>query len=231
MTFVVYIPPSFGDETATGQMREEYRGLRRVTIHARIEDSNGFEWLIRFREQFLPTGVEPKSPIVIEIANRNARAKDIIYSKISPATIVTIDLADFLRDIITVFADAFRIRISHFGDPIDIISKQQVPREIADAILRYARENALERTIISRIEWVLLDAAKRADVPVQAGVINRNALSEMSGEEMRQLIARFSSALGESLRPDKLTSVIENRLEKGRLLSPGHVATLSIEAA
>src|SRR5438876_8887958 len=127
---MVHIPPSFGDETATGRTQEEYRGLRRVTIHARIEDPNGFGWLIRFKEQFLPRGVEPKSPLVIEISNRNARAKNLLYSEISRATIVIIDLADLLREIITMFAEVFRIETDQFGDPIDIISKRLVPREV-----------------------------------------------------------------------------------------------------
>ncbi len=222
------LPLGYGDETTTGALRSAYRGLRRVTISARIDDPEGFEWLRRFQESYLPRNVEPKSTIVIEIINRVPRAKHELYTAISRATVVVLDFVKFLEEIVEVFADASHIDIRDMGDPLDIIAKRLIPKEAAEAALRYARQAALDETVVARIEWLLLDAAERAGIPIQSGIIDRNALREMGDTEFRELIGRFSVSVGEALHPDGLKRVIEHRLAEGRYLDPGRVATESI---
>lgn len=219
--------PTYSDESSTGQASDAFRGLGgRATVAARVEDSNGFEWLLRFRRDHLPEGAEPKAPLVLAIMEANAAARAHIHTNIGHATIVIIDLGESYRSLL---ADVFE----HFGKPpptrieaIDFVAKTEIRRDLSAALLMGARDSAVHDSIIPRIEALLRDAVKQSGIARgdPGYLIDREALRRMDQRTFQEFVARFSAAFAESLAPERRRAAIVQALEEQRFLVPGYIA-------
>lgn len=218
--------PTYSDETLTGQASNAFRGLGRATVAARVEDPNGFEWLLRFRRDHLPERTEPKAPLVLEIMEVNAAARTDILKHIGRATIVIIDLGESYRSLL---ADVFE----HFGKPppsrieaIDFVAKAELRRDLSAALLTAARDSAVHDSIIPRIEGLLRDVVRQTGIPRgESGfLIDREALGRMDQKAFQEFVARFSAAFADALAPERRRAAIVQALDEQRFLMPGYIA-------
>lgn len=208
---------------ATG-LNPALRGLRRVTIAARMDDDD-YDWLARFYAEYLPDRgeAEPKSERMLRVIDANARAHDQLLANVSRATIIIIDLAEFVREYVQDIAERAGVDLRPFPDPIDALTHREsspILREVATAILSRAREDAIDLTMLGRIERVAMDAA-RTFLPMQrSGVLDRRVLREMGDAQFRALAARFAAVMGDALRPESIERIVEERLREGRYVPP-----------
>ncbi len=219
---------TFADETTTG-IRPEFRGPFKATIAARV-DTEDYEWWLQFTRDFLPPGVEPKSSIVLPIIDHVPEARDRLLEGVSGTTIAIVDFGDYTRSLL----EQLRLRFDRTGPSIDVataLREGRLPREFTERILRAAREDGVEISTVVRIEWLLRTAASGMGIistePTQ--IFDRNKLMEMHPEQLKELIARFSLALGDALHPDRQADIIERRLRDDRFITEGRVAYLALE--
>ena len=179
---------SYTDETRTG-LAPEYRALRRVTIAARTNDAGEFEWLRRFAWDFLPAKTEPKSELVWSVIRKDFRARDRLFVDLARATIIIIDIAHYIREVVRDAAEAFGFNLTGFGDPIDAIMSKSIPEALARRILYVARDQAIRGTMLGRVEWLVMQAATRAGMPLKNGIINRDDVCGLSTRDFQELAA------------------------------------------
>ena len=68
---------TFSDETTTGRKSDAFRKFRRATIGARSSSEDDFEWLLKFKRDFLHKKIELKSEVVLEITDVKKDAKNL----------------------------------------------------------------------------------------------------------------------------------------------------------
>ena len=202
---------TFADETSTG-IRPKSRGPFKATIAARV-DSEDFDWWLQFIRDFLPHGVEPKSPYILPIVGYLPEARDRLLEGVSVATIAIIDFSDFTRSLLEDLRQIF----DRAGARVDVetaFQQGRLPRALSEKILGAAREQGLETSTVPRIEWLLRRAASGIGlVSTDARqIFDRDALREMDAHQLRELVARFSLALGDALHPDHQADIIEQHL-------------------
>jgi hypothetical protein len=83
---------TFSDDTTSGRWAKDLRGLRRVTLVARAEDKNEFEWLQALKVQLRLGQLEIKSTHVLPLFDAEPRVRKQI-----PLSLDTIADAEFLR--------------------------------------------------------------------------------------------------------------------------------------
>jgi hypothetical protein len=114
---------------------------------------------------------------------------------------------------------------------MEALRQGRLPRDFAQGILRAAREYGIEASTVPRTEWLLRRAVVGSGLlslnPGQ--IFNRDDLRDMNPCQLRELIARFSLALGDALHPDRQAEIIEKRLRDARFISEGRVAYLALE--
>src|SRR5688572_18622587 len=99
---------TFSDDTTTGE-RSQLRGTNRVTVVARAEDSDNFEWLAGLAHDFLPEGAEPKSKNLLPLVAPNDAAWRLLHRRIQGYAIIIVDLQAHRRQIAKGLLD----RLSH----------------------------------------------------------------------------------------------------------------------
>jgi hypothetical protein len=224
---------TFADESSTGQYFAEYRGIGRATIAARCEADDDFEWLARFKHDFLPDGVEPKSEIVLAVMGNCPRARETVLGNIQGSTIIIVDFYEHTRGLIEGVFKAAGLALPPAGDPLDALRSHELLRPVAGSILRSAREGAIVGSIIPSVESTLRTAGGICRAPLGSGrtLFNRGALREMNPREFKELVARFSVALGDALHPDVQAEALEELYQQFNVFSPGRIAVISIQHA
>ena len=217
---------TFSDESPTGQDSDEFRGLGRATVAARMPDLDGFEWLSRLRRDYLPAGAEPKARLVLRIMETNPAARALVDEGIGTATIVIIDLGESYRSLLADVLIHFGQRPPSRGRAIEIVANSELRKEMSLSLMTVARENAINDTVIPGVEWLLREVASSSGLspPREGTLIDHQALREMGPQTFKEFVARFSAAFGDALAPEKRRSAIINAMEGRQFLAPGYIA-------
>lgn len=222
----------YADETHTGGRDRKLRGLRSVTIGAHCASEDDFEWLERFHRDYFPRTPELKSAIVLTEMGRNERANQSILNGIAEAHIVIVDFAEHTQDLLFAVYKATESEAEAFTSAIAFLKTGRLPEDVAHKVLRFARLRALTYSAVGRVEDLLRQAASASGVPAGRGdkLFDTNALFELSDSEFKELVTRFSVALGESLRPDRQADRIIKTMADYRMAHEGHIAMVCLEA-
>ncbi len=216
---------TFADETTTGRFQSESRGVRRALIAAQV-DGRDYDWWLQFERDFLPGVAEPKSDLVIPIIEMDSRPRDTLLDGLvtrASATIVIIDFSEYMASLVRGLYE--RVGIPQETDPFEVIEQRRLGPDVTEAIYRYVRDAAIERSAVSPIEWLFQEALAEAPVllPDESGeLVDRVALRALDANQQRELIARFSVTFGEALDPRRQADILAQRLEEMRYFSSGH---------
>lgn len=223
------------DETSTGVLSAKKRGLGRATIAANYPGSAGVEWLERLRFK-LPKGSEIKSDVVIPIMKTSPDVEKLVWEGVQHSNIAIIDFSEYTRKLIRSFCEALDISI-----PKDVLvdkvwqDESIIPKDIASGILHFAREQNIEKTVIPHIEWLVAYATKNpiSELKVLGDfrALNRDVLKELNEREFQELIARFTLAVAEALRPDFQSNAVLDTLEKHGFIAEGAIEYMAVTNA
>jgi len=180
----------------------------------------------------VPLGTEPKSSIVLAIAARAREARERLHDGVADrVTIAIVDFSDFTHSLL----DSLTLQFDRTGPPINALEalrQKRLPARITEQILRAAREAGVVGSTVPRLEWLLRQAAQATGIIAGSGspaIFDREALLEMNDDDLRQLIASFSLALADALRPDHQVEVVERRLADARFTTGALIAYVAIE--
>jgi hypothetical protein len=224
---------AFADETHTGGRSPQLRGLSAVTIAAHCRSGDGFEWINRFRRDYLPELSELKSSAVLATVDVNQRAREFLLEQTAAASIVIVDFAEHTKR----FVDAILGTVGSTRDAVRTVTAflkhGHLPKGIAETVLRYARSRTLDRSAVGYIRTLLQEAATAAGVALGDGgrLFDTEILFNLSESEFKELIVRFSVALGEALRPERHADRILKLLADRRMHNEGHIAVACLAAA
>lgn len=216
----------YGDETVTGRHSPAFRYLGRATIAARTDDMAGFDWLLQLRRDCFPGVPELKSNIVLELIEHDAFARKLVLREIGSASILIIDFAEHYRKMFNQMCQVLRLEAPAAPQAIDFLLRGE-HRELATQLLRFARESALYSTALPAVDALFRDALKACDLPVGAGdeLVDRRVLQEVSEQEFREILVRFSLAFADALDPEQQAAKFLEAVEQ-RYLPPGYFSLL-----
>lgn len=223
----------YADETHTGGRAPLLRGLGAVTIAAHCSSDDGFEWLDKFKRDYLPEKSELKSAVVLAKIAINDDARDFLLKRIEPSSIVIIDFAEHTKDLIGNILMAVDSERDAVNSATAFLKSGHLPREVAEQVLRFARTRILSHSAVGHVEDLLKQAASVSGVPLGSGdqLFDKEILFKLSEAEFKELIARFSIALGEALRPERRADrIVEILVDRG-MHHDGHIAMACLEAA
>lgn len=226
-------PRIYADETHTGGRAPALRGLGAVTIAAHCSSDDGFEWLERLHHDFFPRTPELKSALVLAEMDASERMRELVLKRIEGAHIVIIDFAEHTKDLFFAIFRAVGTETETLKSVTAFLRTGRLPEDVANKVLRFARLQTLTCSAVGRVEQLLRQAAAVSGVPFGAGdkLFDTDALFKLSESEFKELVARFSIALGESLRPEKQADRIIETLAGHRMAHEGHIAMACLEAA
>lgn len=223
---------TFADETKTGRFRVESRGVQQALVAAQV-DGRDYDWWLQFGQDFLPGIKEPKSSLIIPLMERDGRARDRLLDGLvtrANATIVIIDFSEHMASLVRGLYE--RVGIAREDDPFEVIAQGRLSADVTEAVFRYVRDTAIERSTVGRVEWLFQEALAGAPVilPDESGeLVDRGAVRALKGDQQRELIARFSVTFGEALDPRRQADILARGLQEMRYFSSGHFAYKRLE--
>jgi hypothetical protein len=222
--------PTFSDESSTGRHSEHFRGLRRATIAARVDDSNGFEWFRRFRSDFLPDHTEPKSELILQVAGANTDAQSLLMDNIGRATIVIVDFAEHYRQLLTPIIERNGGAPLTHEQAVAMATKIEAMPRIGHHFLAAARDLAVYRTMIPQVERLLREAMHAVGLHDGDGMtlFDETELRELNHQEFQQLAVRFGVAFADALAPDRQAAAISRAIDDVRYLHSGRLAIVTL---
>lgn len=226
-------PRTYADETASGETREELRGLSRITIAARCSDLDEFEWLARLGTDFVGRGIEPKSSVVLPLMEQNPRVYEIVVSNLSQSTIAIVDISENTRELISSILALSDVKSDGINSALRFLKSGALPEEIARQVILFSRRDALSNSVVGRIESLVQMAAANCGMAKGVGthLIDEKALAGIHEQEFMELVGRFALALGDALHPSNQAAVIIEKLQDVKYLHAGHIAVAQLEAA
>lgn len=224
---------SFADETTTGRFRVQARGIRRALIAAKV-DGQDYEWWAQFKKDLLPGVPEPKSNVVLPLIERDARAHDRLADGLVAQSHATVVIIDFSEDIASLVRGLYeRVGIPAEVDPFEVLARRELDPASTEAILRYVRDVAIERSAVGRVEWLFNEALSAAPVILSdeaEELVDRDRVRSLNANQQRELLARFSIAFGEALDPRRRADILTRRVEEDmRYFESGHFAYVALE--
>jgi hypothetical protein len=223
------------DETRTGVLSAEKRGLGRATIAANYPGSAGLEWIERLSIE-LPKGSEIKSDVVLPIMSTSPVVEKIVWQGIEQSNIAIIDFSEYPRKLIKNFCKAVNISIPK-DVPVDKVWQDEsvIPKDITTGILQMARKQNIEKTVIPHFEWLVRNATEDPISGLRTlgdfRVLNRDALKEMNEREFQELIGRFTLAVAEALRPDFQSNAVLDALTEVGFIEKGAIEYVAVTNA
>ena len=231
---------TFADETSSGRWSKQLRGSRRVIVLARAGDGANYEWLMEFKREFLPPGVEAGSTNVIPILDLQPRARQLVLNKVEAYSIFVVDLHEYRRRLLEELVHQVRPLVPPHRDPYDFVL--QLPH-VGSTARELLRQIAIEDSVLGRLESLLEWARnpfagelKREGLDSygntqQVQVASRYALDHMREEHLAPFLARLGAAVGDALSPFRQAQAILESVQHLRFIGGGYFAyrVLSVE--
>jgi hypothetical protein len=204
-----------------------------VTVVARAEDTNGFDWLVALKREFLPTGAEAKSINVLPILDLQPQARDRVLKNVATYPIVIVDLDEFRRQMLGDIVNRLRPVIPPGVDPYDFVL--QLPSKHSNAHT-FLRQMAVRESVVGRLESLIewsanpfADEMKRQGLDAYASrpsveLVDRDPLVAMDDRQFAGFLARVGAAVGDALSPDRQADVIAQAIEAQQFFAPGYFA-------
>lgn len=205
----------FADETPTGRYLVRARGPRRALIAAKVEGRN-YDWWRGFCRDYFPDVPEVKSGYALPLIQAKAEARDRLLRGLTietKTTIVIIDFSEHTASLVRSLYEDWGVKLE--TDPLDILERKELGPEVTRAILRYARSTAIEKSVVTKVEWLLDDALMKAPVIVfeePGQIVIREAFDKLDPKAQNELITRFAVIFAEAIDPTKQAELITRQL-------------------
>lgn len=225
---VMNLKVEYSDETSTGELRQDLRDLRRVTIAARCApDHNGFEWIKRFRTDFCGRLSEVKSMTALSICANNPRARDFLIRHVSESVIFVIDLFEelyntlsFLRDIAPDPQNAVK----------SLMKSGVIPQELMTDILLDSRKRALMKSVAPHVQRLVDWTGIRDKDGNPVSVLDDIEINRLNAKEFTELITRFNVAFAEVCDPKRRADAISRCIFRSLPSNYSYIAATTLKA-
>lgn len=224
---------TFSDDTASGRWANSLRGLRRVTLVARAEDKNGFEWLQALKLRLRSGQAEIKATHVLPLFDADPRVRRQVLKNVEPYSIFIVDLHEHRRQLLDPLIKRLGKLIPSGQDPYEFVLQLQVDGSDARMFLRQV---LLNRSVLgqldSLLEWatdpfrlhVDEDLAKLVGRPVAPGLTLRPSLQELGERELALVLARLGAAVGDVLSPQRQSEALISAFDLSQSLASPFLA-------
>lgn len=221
---------TYSDETSTGGRSDAFRGIGRATVAARVEDLDGFDWLLALKRDHFPDKLELKAPLVIEVMATRPIVQKQVLDHVSSATIIIVDLGEHYRRLLTRVCEMTGNPPLAHGEAIRHALERTLPREFIQDYLLALRGAIMLSTPIPKIETILRDILQETGSGVvdRGLLVDRDDLQAMKDPEFREFVARFSAAFADALAPDRQAEAILAGQSMGRLLTPAYLGSVTL---
>lgn len=210
----------YADETTTGKLVTSLRDFNRITLTLRVDEpADGFEWVRRLRSEFQLTELKWKH--ISHVVDSQPRLRELVESRVGESFVVVVDLAEHTRSLITEIAQRYRIKGQYDEAWNALLRTGVLPHEFAQRLIDSNIDHAVNTGTISRVEELVQLAARTAGMPpgIAGTLVDRSELSRLNTQQKRELIGRFSTALGESLDPRRQADSVVSAISAGRFLA------------
>lgn len=208
---------AFADETTTGRFLPQGRGPRRALIAAKVEGRD-YDWWHAFSADYFTGVPEVKSEHVLPWIQAKTEARDRLLKGLTVETKTTIVIIDFSEHISSLVRGLYEdLGVKLDTDPLDILERKELGPELTRAILRYARSTAIEKSVVTKVEWLLDDALMKAPVIVfeePGQLVIREAFDKLDPKAQNELIVRFSVIFAETIDPRRQAELIVRQLHR-----------------
>lgn len=212
----------FSDETTTGESNSELRGEKRISIAARLNaDENRFEWVNRLYEDYselLPSG-EVKSMDVLRLCDAKPRAMEFVIRNICGADIFVIDL---FQDYFSTLEEIRKFAPDPKHPIQSIAAKLRTDVEDVKGFLASERRMTVLNSIVPLIDDLRSEASQYGIE--QQPLIDLERIGELSDQELRELIVRFTVLFSDAVNPEVRARVIAQNIAARCFLDRSHFA-------
>ncbi|MCF8078474.1 MAG: hypothetical protein K9K88_04250 [Desulfobacterales bacterium] len=222
----------FADETRTGKIVHDLRGIGAIIVIARFPGKCDLDWLNQLYRDLKIQG-EIKSEVVIEVCRVNTQRRAWLLEKLSVATIAIVDVAEHIREIFDELGKLFGNKIPTQVTAATFLKSGRIPQEYITSMLSFLREMAINDSAAEAIANILRMAVTETEITTSLDnvLFDRRILLEMNEREFAEFSARFAIAFADALDPLLQVKVIEKELKGMRFFNEGTIALRIIESA
>ena len=221
----------FADETRTGKIVHDLRGIGAIIIIARFAGKCDLDWLKQLYHDIKIQG-ELKSEVVIAACRVQTQQWNSLLEKLSVATIAIVDVAEHIRALLDELGKLFGNEIPAQVIAYTFFKSGKLPQEYISSMLRFLREMAINDSAAESIANILRMAVNRTEVTtcLDDVLLDRRILLEMKEREFAEFSARFSIAFADALDPLLQAEIIEKELNDMRFFNEGMISSRIIES-
>ena len=222
----------FADETRTGKIARDLRGIGAIIVIARFPGKCDLNWLQQLYHDLKIQG-ELKSKVVIEACRVQTQRWTWLLEKLSIATIAVVDVAEHIRGLLYELGRLFGDEVPAQVTAYTFLRSGKIPKEYITSMLRFLRVMAINDSAAESIANILRMAISKTEVTICLDdvLIDRRILLEMNEREFAEFSARFAIAFGDALDPLLQAKVIEKELKDMRFFNEGMISSRIIESA
>lgn len=222
----------FADETRTGKIVHDLRGIGAILIVARFPGKCDLDWLQQLYHDLHIQG-ELKSEVVIEACRVQTQRWAWLLEKLSVATIAIVDVAEHIRGLLDELGKLFGDEVPAQVTADTFLRSGKIPQEYITSMLRFLREMAINDSASESIANILRMAVTKTEVTtcLDDVLLDRQILLEMKEREFAEFSARFAIAFADALDPLLQAEVIEKELKDMRFFNEGMISSRIIESA
>ena len=222
----------FVDETRTGKIVPDLRGIGFVVIVARFPGNADLDWLQQLSHDLRIQG-ELKSEVVLKICRVQGQQWDRLLEKLSVATIAIVDIAEHIRGLFGELAKIFGDDVTAQATAHSFLRSGKISQEYITHILRFLRKRAIHDSAAESIAGIVRSAVRKSGLAAHLDDVlpDHRILLEMPEREFREFAARFAIAFGDALDPVLQAEVIEKEIKGRRFFNEGMISLRIIERA
>ncbi len=222
----------FADETRTGKIVRDLRGIGSVVIVARFPGNADLDWLQQLSQDLRIQG-ELKSEVVLDTCRAQWRQWDWLLEKLSVTTIAIVDVAEHIRGLFEELAKTFGDDVTAQATAHSFLRSRKIPQEYITRILCFLRKRAIHDSAVESIAGIVRAAVRKSGLAAHLDDVlpDHRILLEMPEREFREFAARFAIAFGDALYPVLQAEVIEKEMMGRRFFNEGMISLRIIERA
>ena len=222
----------FADETRTGKIVHDLRGIGAIIIIARFPGKCDLDWLQQLYHDLKIQG-ELKSEVVIAACRVQTQRWNWLLEKLSVATIAIVDVAEHIRGLLDELGKLFGNEVPAQVPAYTFLKSGKLPQEFITRMLRFLREMVINDCAAESIANILRMAVTKTEVTtcLDDVLLDRRILLEMKEREFAEFSARFSIAFADALDPLLQAEIIEKEWNDMRFFNEGMISSRIIESA